>query len=132
MSEHTIGDQTQIQLPAPTFWPMVLAFGITLLLAGIVTHWAVSVVGFDHCGESGHGLVEDRNPIMNCTKACRLIRNTGQLPYQSGRSLSGAVETRARAAIVCACPKKFIPTRPVFGAVLPVALSWRRSPACTD
>lgn len=46
MSEHSTGDKTQIQLPAPTFWPMVLAFGLTLLLAGIVTHWAVSIVGF--------------------------------------------------------------------------------------
>jgi hypothetical protein len=46
MSEHSNDDRTQIQLPAPTFWPMVLAFGITLLLAGIVTHWAVSIVGF--------------------------------------------------------------------------------------
>lgn len=46
MSEHTNHDPSQIQLPAPTFWPMVLAFGVTLLLAGIVTHWAVSVVGF--------------------------------------------------------------------------------------
>jgi hypothetical protein len=45
MSQHS-DDRTQIQLPAPTFWPMVLAFGITLIMAGIVTHWAVSVVGF--------------------------------------------------------------------------------------
>jgi hypothetical protein len=37
--------ETHIQLPAPTFWPMVLAFGITLLAAGIVTHWSISVVG---------------------------------------------------------------------------------------
>ncbi|MBV9763035.1 MAG: hypothetical protein JO340_20910 [Acidobacteriaceae bacterium] len=35
-----------IQLPAPTFWPMVFAFGLTLLFAGLVTHWAVGVVGF--------------------------------------------------------------------------------------
>lgn len=34
-----------IILPAPTFWPLVLAFGITLLFAGIVTHWVVGVVG---------------------------------------------------------------------------------------
>ncbi len=46
MSEHSTGDQTRIVLPAPTFWPMVFAFGVTLLLAGIVTHWAVSIVGF--------------------------------------------------------------------------------------
>ena len=46
MSEHTSDDKTRIELPAPTFWPMVFAFGITLLIAGIVTHWAVSIVGF--------------------------------------------------------------------------------------
>ncbi len=40
------GEQTSeshIQLPAPTFWPMVLAFGITLLGAGLVTHSVVSM-----------------------------------------------------------------------------------------
>lgn len=46
MSEHPSGDPNRIVLPAPTFWPMVFAFGITLVLAGLVTHWAVSVVGF--------------------------------------------------------------------------------------
>lgn len=34
-----------IEMPAPSFWPMVMAFGLTLLLAGMVTHYAVSVVG---------------------------------------------------------------------------------------
>jgi hypothetical protein len=34
-----------IHMPAPTFWPMVFAFGVTLLFAGMVTHWAISVVG---------------------------------------------------------------------------------------
>jgi hypothetical protein len=38
-------DQTHIQMPAPTFWPMVFAFGITLLFAGMVTSWVVSAVG---------------------------------------------------------------------------------------
>ncbi len=41
-----LSDKTHIQLPAPTFWPMVFAFGLTLLIAGMVTHWAVSIVGF--------------------------------------------------------------------------------------
>ena len=31
--------ENAIVLPAPTFWPLVLAFGITLLFAGVVTHW---------------------------------------------------------------------------------------------
>lgn len=39
-------EQTHIQLPAPTFWPIVFAFGVTLLLAGLVTFWAVSLIGF--------------------------------------------------------------------------------------
>jgi len=34
-----------IALPAPTPWPMITAFGITLLCTGLVTHVAVSVVG---------------------------------------------------------------------------------------
>lgn len=44
VSERT--GQTHIQLPCPTFWPIVFAFGVTLLLAGLVTYWAVSAVGF--------------------------------------------------------------------------------------
>src|SRR5207244_13511679 len=36
----------KIETPAPTFWPMVTAFGLTLLCAGLVTHVVVSVVGF--------------------------------------------------------------------------------------
>jgi len=35
----------QIALPAPTVWPMVVALGVALAFAGLVTHVAVSVVG---------------------------------------------------------------------------------------
>src|SRR6266436_7064513 len=35
-----------IEVPAPTPWPFVTAFGLALLLAGLVTSLAVSVVGF--------------------------------------------------------------------------------------
>src|SRR5271154_6039900 len=34
-----------IALPAPTAWPMVLALGIALMLAGMVTHWVISLLG---------------------------------------------------------------------------------------
>jgi hypothetical protein len=34
-----------VRLPAPTAWPIVLAFGTTLLFAGLVTSSAVSVLG---------------------------------------------------------------------------------------
>ena len=35
----------EIELPTPTAWPLVLAFGFTLLLAGLLTNVSVSVLG---------------------------------------------------------------------------------------
>jgi hypothetical protein len=35
----------EVRVPAPTSWPIVLAFGITLVFAGMVTSGAVSVLG---------------------------------------------------------------------------------------
>jgi uncharacterized membrane protein YagU involved in acid resistance len=44
--EHTeVHPKDSVELPAPSSWPMVLAFGITLLGAGLVTHWVVSLIG---------------------------------------------------------------------------------------
>jgi hypothetical protein len=37
--------QGELELPSPTVWPMVLALGIALVLAGMVTHWALSLLG---------------------------------------------------------------------------------------
>src|SRR5216684_2098325 len=34
-----------IELPAPTAWPMVVALGVTLACAGLVTNATVSIVG---------------------------------------------------------------------------------------
>jgi hypothetical protein len=34
-----------IHLPAPTAWPIVLAFGITLVFAGVVTNGIISILG---------------------------------------------------------------------------------------
>src|SRR5712692_1829641 len=34
-----------LEVPAPTPWPIVLAFGITLLFAGLVTSGAISLLG---------------------------------------------------------------------------------------
>jgi hypothetical protein len=36
---------SSVELPTPTAWPIVLAFGITLLFAGLVTSVSVSVLG---------------------------------------------------------------------------------------
>jgi hypothetical protein len=35
----------EVVLPVPTPWPMVLALGVALLIAGMVTHWVISVFG---------------------------------------------------------------------------------------
>jgi len=35
----------EVALPVPTAWPMVLALGVSLAVAGMVTHWSVSVLG---------------------------------------------------------------------------------------
>jgi hypothetical protein len=32
-------------LPAPTAWPMVLSLGLSLMIAGMVTHWVISLLG---------------------------------------------------------------------------------------
>jgi hypothetical protein len=44
MDDHSQPTGT-VQLPAPTAWPMVLALGISLMLAGMVTHWVISLLG---------------------------------------------------------------------------------------
>lgn len=38
-------DPDSIWLPAPTAWPLVLAFGVTLVFAGLVTNLSVTVLG---------------------------------------------------------------------------------------
>ena len=38
-------DATAIAVPAPTAWPLVLAMGITLAFAGLLTHLSVTVLG---------------------------------------------------------------------------------------
>jgi hypothetical protein len=45
----------RVELPAPTVWPIVLAFGVMLIAAGMVTNAAISVLGailalFGHFG----------------------------------------------------------------------------------
>ncbi len=39
------GHKAHLHLPAPTAWPIVLAFGFTLLVAGLVTDYGVSLLG---------------------------------------------------------------------------------------
>jgi hypothetical protein len=35
----------QVEMPRPTAWPLVLSVGVTLLAAGVITHWVLLLVG---------------------------------------------------------------------------------------
>jgi hypothetical protein len=41
----SVGTPGTVDMPAPTPWPIVLAFGAMLLFAGLVTSEAVSILG---------------------------------------------------------------------------------------
>jgi hypothetical protein len=43
--EHSDSDPNAIQLPRPTAWPLVLALGISLMMAGMVTNIAIGILG---------------------------------------------------------------------------------------
>jgi hypothetical protein len=51
-----------IDLPAPTAWPMVVAFGVTLTFAGLVTSAAVSILGLLAAGVAMAGWFRDLFP----------------------------------------------------------------------
>jgi len=52
-----------IEMPAPTAWPMVAAFGCALLLTGLVTSLAVSVVGFILAARGAVGWFREVLPV---------------------------------------------------------------------
>src|SRR6201993_3022826 len=43
--KETVRPPSTIEVPAPTAWPFILAFGTALLFAGLVTSMSVSVLG---------------------------------------------------------------------------------------
>lgn len=45
MSQHAHAKHGVVELPPPTKWPIVLALGFTMVLTGLVTHWAISLLG---------------------------------------------------------------------------------------
>src|SRR6266487_634740 len=44
-AEQSPGAPVEIEVPASTAWPLVLAFGFTLMFAGLLTSASVSVLG---------------------------------------------------------------------------------------
>jgi len=56
-------DPENVELPAPTAWPMVVALGVTLAFAGLVTHASVSAVGLVLALIGGVGWWRDVLPV---------------------------------------------------------------------
>ncbi len=48
-------EQTHIEMPARSSWPMVLAFGIALVAAGFVTHYVVALAGLAIAARAAFG-----------------------------------------------------------------------------
>jgi hypothetical protein len=43
---HEMDEHADVQMPNPSYWPLVLAIGLALLLVGIVVSWYVAGLGF--------------------------------------------------------------------------------------
>jgi hypothetical protein len=58
--------QGTIELPAPTSWPIILAFGLTLIFAGLVTSSSVSILGAIFAFAGGVGWFREVLPHERC------------------------------------------------------------------
>jgi hypothetical protein len=58
--------QGTIELPAPTSWPIILAFGLTLIFAGLVTSSSVSILGAIFTFAGGVGWFREVLPHERC------------------------------------------------------------------
>ncbi len=121
-------DQSHIEMPAPTFWPMIMAFGLTLGMAGLVTDWSVSVVGLvivlrsvpgwwhnviPHEEHEGFPIVVSRRPAPIMVEQRSVVRfQLGEAshrvrvpetihPYSSG-IVGGLIGGAVMAALACA------------------------------
>jgi hypothetical protein len=65
-----------IEMPAPTAWPIVLAFGIALLFGGLVTNAAVSILGGILAAAAGVGWFRDVLPF----EAHEMVTVTAEVP----------------------------------------------------
>jgi hypothetical protein len=106
---HSSGPHTEtIHLPAPTAWPIILAFGVTMLFGGLVTSPGISVLGGVLCLFSAVGWfrqvlpheahedvpVQVEHIVIETkrTEVARLIvpeENRAHLPVESYPVLSG-------------------------------------------
>ena len=78
----------KIETPAPTFWPMVTAFGLTLLCAGLVTHVVVSVVGLILAFRGAIGWFREVLPVEKTELVSVVARDVSLTIKPSARSVT--------------------------------------------
>ena len=78
----------KIEIPAPTFWPMVAALGLTLLCAGLVTHAAVSVVGLILAFRGAIGWFREVLPVEKTELVSVVARDVSLIIKPSARSVT--------------------------------------------
>ena len=104
--EHPNSGANEIQLPRPTAWPFVMAVGVTLLIAGMVTSVVVSLVGllltvagivgwffeiFPH--EAHEGVPVSMEEVQAATSARTLMERTYAHPLSDSRRKILPIET---------------------------------------
>jgi hypothetical protein len=72
-----------VHLPAPTAWPMVLAFGIALICTGMVTHWVIALLGLSLILPAIVGWFRD---VLPSEKMLHVAVSTEIVPVFSTRS----------------------------------------------
>jgi len=83
-----VESQKRIETPAPTPWPMVTAFGLTLLCAGLVTHVVVSVVGLILAFRGAIGWFREVLPVEKTELVSVVARDVSLIIKPSARSVT--------------------------------------------
>jgi hypothetical protein len=99
-TEYPNGISQKIEVPAPTAWPIVLAFGLTLMFAGMVTAASVSILGALLAVTGAVGWFRDVLPVESHEW---LPVVPEQITVQTSR------ETVERIANISAVPRAWLP-----------------------
>ncbi len=114
------------RLPAPTAWPIVLAFGITLVFAGLVTTASVSILGAILAASGYVGWFRDVLPHERSMNPCRCRRSAARRHQPPTRWLeSDGSHTSCTGR---GCRLRSIRFRRESKAAWREALPWRFSP----
>lgn len=97
MNEESRAPETAVEVPAPTAWPMIAALGVTLLLAGLVTHALVSATGLVLLIAGGAGWFREVLPRENTgTVAAEPAPAVAAAPVAVLRLAAGEMRHRVR------------------------------------